>query len=166
MLTIRSLTPEDAPDLAQFLSSQPSGYLEFFNPFAFDPDTIARLLTERRRDCWMGVWGNARLVAFFMLRGFDEGYETPSYGVAIDAGTRGFGIGRLTLVASKAMCRLMGVSLIMLKVHPANLTARTLYESEGFVETAVDQHNGNLIYHFQIVQPAASPTNPRERDQR
>src|SRR5260370_41505168 len=96
LLTIRSLTLDDAPGLAQFLSSQPAGHLEFFHPFAFDPDTIARLLTERRRDCWMGVWDSARLIAFFMLRGFDEGYETPRYGAVVDAGSRGFGIGRLT----------------------------------------------------------------------
>ncbi|HLZ30437.1 MAG TPA: GNAT family N-acetyltransferase [Chloroflexota bacterium] len=153
MLLLRSLTVADAAELGQFLRSQPEGYLKFFDPFRFDLDTLERLLTERRRDCWMGVWGSATMIAFFMLRGFDEGYATPSYGVVVDAGSRGLGIGRLTVIASKSMCRLMGVSRIMLKVHPSNRAARALYESEGFVETAIDTKNGNLIYHFELVQP-------------
>jgi GNAT superfamily N-acetyltransferase len=156
VLTIRALTPTDAAELSAWLCSQPTGHLQYFTPFAFDRDTLERLIAACRRDYWIGVWGPRGLVGFFMLRGFDEGYETPAYGVAVDAAARGLGIGRLTLVASKTLCRLIGVARIMLKVHPENGIARRLYESEGFVQTGVDPATAALIYHFDLMASADS----------
>jgi ribosomal protein S18 acetylase RimI-like enzyme len=153
VLLIRAFETDEARALSAWLLGQPAGYLRFFQPFSFDAQTIERLLSARQRDCWMGVWGPSGLVAFFMLRGFDEGYTIPSYGVAVDAQAQGLGIGRLTLVTSKTMSRLLGAPRIMLKVHPDNRGARTLYESEGFVETGVDTRNGNLVYHHDL-QPS------------
>lgn len=63
------------------------------------------------------------------------------------------GWGRLTLDLSKTIARMRGAARLMLKVHPDNTIARTLYESAGFVQTGVDPRNQNLIYHIDL--PAA-----------
>ena len=96
----------------------------------------------------MGFFWEGALIAFFMLRGWDEGYAIPAYGVTVDQRFRDKGLGRLTLEMSKTICRLRGVQRLMLKVHPENHAAKHLYEAVGFVQTGVDPKNQNLIYHF------------------
>jgi RimJ/RimL family protein N-acetyltransferase len=149
-LVIRPLQPDDAPELAALLSGQPSSYVQHFHPFRFDLQVVSTLLRERQRDCYMGLWIGARLVGFFMLRGFDQGYTVPSFGVLVDRDWRGRGLGRLALEVSKTMCRLLAAEKLMLKVHPSNAAARALYESEGFVQTAVDPAHGHLVYHLEL----------------
>jgi RimJ/RimL family protein N-acetyltransferase len=149
-LTIRSLREADAAALVDLLSAQPPEYARFFTPFPFESPWIESMLRNRVRDGYFGVWSVSRLVAFFMLRGWDAGYEVPSYGVVVDYEHRGLGLARLTLAASKAMCRMMGSSRLMLKVHPENEVAIHAYESEGFVRTGRDDASGQFIYHFEL----------------
>ena len=147
-LASRPLRPDDAPALAALLAAQPEPYLRYFTPFRFDELTVAELLTRASHDLYMGLFWDGVLVAFFMLRGWDEGYAIPAYGVMVDHHYSGRGLGRLTLEMSKTICRLRDVQRLMLKVHPENLPAKRLYESVGFCQTGVDSKNGNLIYHF------------------
>jgi GNAT superfamily N-acetyltransferase len=153
-LVIRPLEPDDAPDLTTLLAGQPSDYVQHFHPFHFDLEVVSTLLRDRQRDCYMGLWVSGKLVGFFMLRGFDEGYAVPSFGVLVDQAWRGRGLGRLALQVSETMCRVLGAQTLMLKVHPSNTGARALYESEGFVQTSVDPTHGHLVYHLEL--PARS----------
>jgi ribosomal protein S18 acetylase RimI-like enzyme len=68
-----------------------------------------------------------------MLRGWDEGYSVPSFGVAVGSAYRGRGIGRGLLLYAIEYARKRGAPAVMLKVHLDNASARHLYESEGFV---------------------------------
>jgi ribosomal protein S18 acetylase RimI-like enzyme len=98
----------------------------------------------------MGIFWHEALSGFFMLRGWDQGYEIPAYGVTIDIEHRNLGLGRLSLETSKTIARLEGAKKIMLKVHPDNTPARKVYESAGFVQSGVDPKNDNLVYHFNL----------------
>ncbi|MCA9909248.1 MAG: GNAT family N-acetyltransferase, partial [Anaerolineae bacterium] len=99
---------------------------------------------------YMGIFWRGRLAGFFMLRGWDSGYEIPAYGVTIDIEHRNMGLGRLSLETSKTIARLEGATQVMLKVHPDNAPARKVYEAAGFVQTGVDPKNANLIYHYSL----------------
>ena len=68
-----------------------------------------------------------------MLRGWDEGYSVPSFGVAVDRAYRGRGIARGLLLYAIEYARKRGASTMMLKVHLDNSIALRLYESEGFI---------------------------------
>lgn len=149
-LTVRPLTAEDAPALANMLQRQPQTYMQYFIPFAFDEATIAGLLERCQEDLYMGLFWENQLAGFFMLRGWDEGYTVPAYGVTIDEAFSGLGLARLTLGLSKTICRLRSASRLMLKVHPDNTVAKRLYEDAGFIQTGVDERNNNLIYHFDL----------------
>jgi ribosomal protein S18 acetylase RimI-like enzyme len=144
----RALGAADAPLLAAMLSSQSQDYTRYFRPFPFDEAAIHGFLSAARQDMYFGVFWDEALVAFFMLRGWDKGYDVPAYGVVVDDEHRGMGLGRLTLEMSKTICRLRGAERLMLKVHPENVAAKHLYESAGFVQTGIDPRNDNLIYHF------------------
>ncbi len=148
--TVRPLQIEDAAALASMLRIQPPEYAHFFHAFAFDVDAIAKILSERQRDYYAGIFWQGELVGFFMLRGWDKGYEVPSYGVLIDARYSGYGLARLSLKITKSICRLRRVPRIMLKVHPDNLIAKTLFEEAHFIHTGVAAESGNLVYHFDV----------------
>jgi RimJ/RimL family protein N-acetyltransferase len=87
-----------------------------------------------------------------MLRGWDNGYEVPSYGVLIDEKYNGYGLTRLSLKLAKSICKLRHVPRIMLKVNAGNKIAKRLFEEAGFNQTGVDARTGNLIYHFDFNQ--------------
>jgi len=82
-----------------------------------------------------------------MLRGFDAGYEIPSYGVWVSSKFSNNGLSRLTLYHAFAFCKLNGIKTLMLKVHPENKVAKEMYESMGFKKTGFDESNDNFIYY-------------------
>lgn len=138
----------DASDLSSLLLAQTPAYVRFFTPFNFDPSSVASVLAEQGTDVFMGMYWRDRLIGFFMLRGWDSGYEIPSYGVLIDEKYSGYGLTRLSLKLAKNICKLRHVPRIMLKVNSDNIIAKRLFEEAGFTQTGVDAQTGNLIYHF------------------
>jgi ribosomal-protein-alanine N-acetyltransferase len=98
----------------------------------------------------MGFFIDGNLVGFFMLRGWDAGYEIPSYGIVIDQDFTGYGFAKLSLEYSKTLCLLRGTKKIMLKVHVDNIRAEEIYKKAGFFQTGFDIENKNKIYCFDL----------------
>jgi L-amino acid N-acyltransferase YncA len=80
-----------------------------------------------------------------MLRGLDQGYDIPSYGVMISQKHSNKGFGKLTLYHAIAYCKLNGIKILMLKVHPDNLYAKKMYLDLGFEHTGTDERIGHLV---------------------
>lgn len=149
-LVVRPLTGSDAGALAAMLAAQDPTYMQYFIPFQFDEATLTPILTNAKSDLYIGLWWGSTLIGFFMLRGWDQGYDVPAYGVTIDQRFRNRGLGRLTLELSRSICKLRAAQRLMLKVHPQNAAAKQLYESFGFVYTTTDNKNNNLVYHLDL----------------
>lgn len=149
-LTIRALGAEDAPLLSAMLLAQPPRYARFFYPFSFDIATIAEILRDCEKDVYEGMIWDDKLVGFFMLRGWDAGFEVPAYGLIISRDYRGYGLEMLSLEAAKVICNLRGATRIMLKMHPDNFSAKGIARKIGFVLTGVEAESGNAIYHFDL----------------
>jgi RimJ/RimL family protein N-acetyltransferase len=147
-LTIRPITTSDAEIVSTMLLRQSEDYIRYFQPFDFSLNHIQSMLTKVDKDIFTGVFLGENLVGLFFLRGWDEGYSIPAYGVVIDQEFCGIGLGRVTLAVSKALCKLRSAPRLMLKVHPSNLAAKHLYEASGFVQSGTDPKNDNLIYFF------------------
>ena len=132
---IRPLGSDDAQPLGVLfteLREDPDSV--HFHPHPFTTDE-ARRIAERRGiqdDLYFGAFLDGRLIGYGMLRGWDEGYAIPSFGVAVGTNYRGLGVGRLLLRCAIAMARKRGAQTMILKVHPENSSAKHLYESEGF----------------------------------
>ena len=148
-LTIRPLLAEDAAEVSALLRAQPPGYARFFYAFGSEAGEIAALLARRERDVYSGMYWQGRLVAFFMLRGWDAGYEVPSFGVVVDAEHRGRAFMRIALDVAKLVCRLSGASRLMAKIHPDNVSPRGARRL-GFTQTGVEPETGNVIYHMSL----------------
>jgi RimJ/RimL family protein N-acetyltransferase len=149
-LIVRPLKTEDAASVVLMLQSQPPQYARFFTPFSFDEETLADILSRQAQDVYMGLYWLDQLIGFFMLRGWDAGYEVPSFGILIDEKFRGYGLEMLSLETAKIICRLRGVPRLMIKMHPDNISAKGVARKIGFTLTGNEAESGNLIYHFEI----------------
>jgi len=146
---IRPLEPNDADLIAVFMRSQPPEYLRFFYAFGSDESAISHMLSAVRRNIYSGVFWQANLIGIFMLRGWDEGYEVPSFGVLIDKNYRGGAFMRLTLDTAKLICKLSGSKRLMAKIHPDNVSPRGASRL-GLHQTGIEEETGNIIYHLDL----------------
>ena len=145
-ISIRKIGPDLAQELSELLRNVDPDYSKYFIPFNFDLQTVEKKLTDAKLDLFFGIFVNARLIGFYMLRGFDEGYDIPSYGVWISSEFAGKGLARLTIQHAISFCKINNINQLMLKVHPDNLKAIKLYEDFGFINSGLDPKNDNLIY--------------------
>ncbi len=147
--TIRALGVEDAAAVSGLLRAQPPEYARFFYAFGSGAEEIKRLLAARERDVYSGIFWRGELAAVFMLRGWDAGYEVPSFGVLVDVRHRGRAFMRIALDVAKLICRLSGATLLMAKIHPDNVSPRGARRL-GFVQTGVEPETGNVVYHMEL----------------
>ncbi len=141
---------EDAAELAALLQGQRLEYLAHFHPFGFDTATIRTKLEAARRDRYWALRSDGRLAGFFMLRGFDEGYARPAFGVFVGEEFAGRGLGRLALEESLRWCRENGCEAVMLKVSPDNPRAKALYAANGFVEIGQCERTGHTMMEARL----------------
>lgn len=155
---IRPLVPADADQLSRLLMADPPEYTRHFHPFAFTEAIIQEQITGAGLDQFFAIelrvtGGNcSELIGFYMLRGLDEGYNDPMYGVYISAAFSGLGIGHLTLQHAECYCRTCGLQAILLKVHPDNVRARRLYETLGYHYLRDDSSIGNLVLFKELTR--------------
>lgn len=146
---IRPLGVEDAAAVSALLRAQPPEYVRFFYAFGFGEEEIARILAARRRDIYSGMFWRGELAAFFMLRGWDAGYEVPSFGVLVGVKHRGHAFMRIALDVAKLVSRLSGAPRLMAKIHPDNVSPRGARRL-GLVQTGFEAETGNVIYHIDL----------------
>lgn len=150
VLSIRALGAADAPELSAMLRAQRAEYARFFHPFGFDERAVESVLAKSERDVYSAIYLEGQLVVFFMLRGWDDGFDVPAFGVLVDEKHRGSGLEMLSLDVAKTICRLRGARRIMLKMHPENISTKAVARKIGFVFTREDGDTGNLIYHYDL----------------
>ena len=146
-IEIKELSEEQVPSLSQALFNEDVKYLKYFTPFEFSVESLTSILNKAVKDKFFGIFVNNEIAGFYMLRGFDEGYDIPSYGVWISSKYSNKGLSKLTLYHSFSFCKLNNIKTLMLKVHPDNIIAKNLYEALGFVKIGTDKKNSNYIYH-------------------
>jgi RimJ/RimL family protein N-acetyltransferase len=146
-IEIRELKLEHVSSLVKSLSAEDPEYLKHFTAFELTLESFTAILAKAVNDKYFGIFFSDKIVGFYMLRGFDEGYDIPSYGVLIFSKFSNNGLSKLTLYHAFSMCKLNNISTLMLKVRPDNKFAKKLYESLGFDKTGFDEKNGNYIYH-------------------
>lgn len=146
---IRPLLPQDAAVISAFIRSQSPQYGRFFYAFDSDEKTIAEILSVARKDVYTGIFWGETLVSFFMLRGWDEGYEFPSLGVFVSEEYRGKRLLLLMIESAKVICKLSGVNKLIAKSHPDNAGLKNLLQL-GFRQVGVEESTGNVLWHVDL----------------
>lgn len=139
-LRIRPVRPTDVRALEVLFAGLDTTW---FRPHDLGPEGARRIASYVGRDVYLiGFLGSAP-VAYGMLRGWDEGYEVPSLGIAIRDGYRDRGFGRQMMHALHRVVRERGCDRVRLRVAPANSRARHLYQTLGYRQVGVER--GELV---------------------
>ena len=152
-MRFRPATPVDEEGLADlFCALAQAGDEHLFHPHPLSHAT-ARTVCLHREDAGDGPHdeyhvavepsadgATESVVGYGMLRGWTEGYETPSLGIAVHPDHRGRGIARQVMDPVHAVAAERRAPRVRLKVYRNNLAAIRLYESlayefEPFSET-------------------------------
>jgi len=151
MPTLAELRPADAADLAALLTADGPEYGRYFVPFTSNtPAALAERLASALRDRYWGFRQEHRLVGFFMLRGFDDGFARPSFGVFIAREAAGHGLASRALAEAIDWCRRNDVAALMLKVHPDNAPALQAYLNAGFSAFDICPRTGHTMMQMQL----------------
>lgn len=105
---------------------------ESFTAFALDETQADQIAAHRGKDRYFLFFDSGIPVGFWMLRGWDEGYEVPSFGVFVDYEHQGKGLGREMVREAIRVARQMMSPAVRLTVYRNNTRAVGLYLSEGF----------------------------------
>ncbi len=132
-LEFRVLGPELEGALEEFFAElEASETTKYFHPHPFTAEEAKKLCHRQGKDLYYAAIVGGRILGYGMLRGWDEGYEVPSLGIAFRPGHRGVGLGKSFMVFLHAAARLRGAKRIRLKVYPDNAAAVTMYKSLGY----------------------------------
>lgn len=127
----------DAPALADFFAALADA--PYFHPHDFDAEAARRIAAYQGSDVYLVGLRDGRVLTYGMLRGWDEGYDIPSLGIAVRPGQRGNGLGRAMMVALHEVARTRGTETVRLRVHPENVVAHKLYVSLGYQEAGPER---------------------------
>ena len=109
-----------------------------FHPHPFTAERALTIAHYSGRDYYAAMLIDDEMVAYGMLRGWDEGFEIPSLGIVVSASHRGLGLGRGMMDYLHAVARDRGALTIRLKVYKTNAAAAQLYRRMGYV---LSDHN-------------------------
>ena len=83
-IVLRALRLQDSGNVSSLIRLSPPFITEYFHPFDFEQNAIEEVISKAKSDQFIGIalsdGRSNTLVGFYMLRGFDEGYEYPMYG--------------------------------------------------------------------------------------
>lgn len=132
---IRPVRRTDRAELGRFFDENNKPEItRQFHPFPLTSQTAHKIACAEGLDRFYVGTAGRRIVAFSMLRGWEEGYDVPSFGILVDYRFYGRGLGRQMTEFAIAEARRVGSPRVRLTVYASNHHAVRLYESLGFVE--------------------------------
>jgi len=141
---MREMTAADARAIWDMIKAEPADYVNAFTPFQ-TLDQMLCSLTEAVADVYRCLTLDGSLVGYFMLRGLDQRFARPSFGIYVSSRAQGRGIARYALDSAAALCGSRGIEAIFLNVSETNHRARSVYERNGFQHIGRNPENGNLM---------------------
>ncbi len=105
-----------------------------FRPFPLIEQSAGDLLKPDRKDLFFILEENDAFLAFSMLRGKDEGFDIPSFGIFVDWEHQCCGYGNHLSEWTFYWADQAGIPRIRLSVYEDNYKAISLYKKYGFIE--------------------------------
>ncbi len=156
---LREVGPADADALARFFErNDHPDVVAGFDPFPLTGEVARKIALEPRRDRFYATVLDGRVVAMSMLRGWDEGFDVPSFGIVVDRRHHGQGLGSQLTDFTIAEAARLGTERVRLSVYGDNPVARGMYESRGFEVTSQDPvtHDGRSTERLVMVKELGS----------
>ena len=118
--------------LAFFKAISQTHILENFNPHPFDESFATWLNQYKGKDEYFFLVEGHHILAYGMLRGWDEAFERPSLGICSHPSFKKQGHANTMMSHLIQISKNRKVKEIILKVKRDNLGAKTLYKKFGF----------------------------------
>jgi len=131
-LECRKLTVEWKKPLLVFLRALEVSDTEYFYPHPFTDDAIENIIRTARKDAYYVLAEGGEVLGYGMLRGWDEGYETPSLGIYVVDAHRGSGAAKALMDYLHHAAKLRGARCVRIRVHPDNARALRFYRKLGY----------------------------------
>lgn len=116
-----------------FQALRDNGDASFFCPHPTDEETISQLVRYNGRDLYYLLVEEDNILGYGLLRGWDEGYQIPSLGIAIHPSARGSGLAKVLMHFLHALVFRKGARKVRLRVLKNNEKAISLYRNIGYV---------------------------------
>jgi ribosomal protein S18 acetylase RimI-like enzyme len=132
-MEVHALCPAHADALARFFEVlKAHGIDKTFHPHPFTAEAARDRANYAGQDLYFVLLKGSDVMGYAMLRGWDEGYEVPSLGIALHPDAQGQGLGRLLMEFLHVASLQRGAKTIRLRVYRDNKSAITLYRSLGY----------------------------------
>lgn len=115
----------------------------FFHPHPLTREAASELVRYVGEDLYFLVVDGGVVLGYGMLRGWDEGYEVPSLGIALAPQARHTGLATALMHFLHYAARAHGARTIRLTVSSGNHAAVALYRRMGY--RLEEQGQGNLL---------------------
>ncbi|MFK2879003.1 GNAT family N-acetyltransferase [Rhodanobacter hydrolyticus] len=149
------LRPGGEVALARFFADlEVAGDDVFFHPHAGDVATLRAIAERPGKDLYVVFLEEGNVRAYGLLRGWNEGYDVPSLGVAVHPNVRTCGFGRLMMEYLEAMARYRGAPAIRLRVRKDNVRAIAMYGRRSYVMQP-DAGDAQLLVGFKTLGAGA-----------
>lgn len=159
-LLIEPLQPADGAGLADFFQvlAADAETCQFFHPHPLTAEMAEDLTLGSRRDRFYLARYQGHIMGYSLLRGWDEGFDVPSFGGCTHPELRNAGVGHALLAHGIAAARASGAGRLRLTVHRDNWRAVHLYCKFGFTFQPRGAH-----YWLGFLDLATAPEPPRRR---
>jgi [ribosomal protein S18]-alanine N-acetyltransferase len=151
-LEYRVLTADWKHPLLNFLNVlEGRNETDFFYPHPFTEEALDNILGVAALDCYCVVTEGKEVLGYGLLRGWDDGYEIPSLGIAIHPDARSTGLSKGLMNFLHDAARQRGAKAVRLRVKAENAPALALYKSLGY---SFPSHENQYLVGFLDLQSA------------
>jgi ribosomal-protein-alanine N-acetyltransferase len=150
-IEIRQVGPEHVDALGRFFETLRAHNLDnHFHPHPLTLEAARERGAYRGKDLYFILLEVTEVAGYAMLRGWDEGYEIPSVGIAVHPIYRGLGIGKLLLGFLHLAAIRRGAEKTRLTVHLENHAALSFYRSYGYTFAPSKNDRSILVGHLSL----------------
>ena len=132
----RRVEPGDYEELVRFFEeNNVDEVTRQFHPFPLNEGTAHHIARTNHLDRYYIALFRDQVVGLCMLRGWDEGYSIPGFGILVDRRFQNRGLGTKMTEFAITEARKLGCHQVRLSVYASNEVALSLYTSLGFIES-------------------------------
>jgi [ribosomal protein S18]-alanine N-acetyltransferase len=119
------------------------GIQRHFHPHPLTEEEARKRVLYDGPDLYYLLVDNRKVIGYGMLRGWEEGFDTPNLGIILHPEYRGLGLGEMFMHFLHSAARYRGANRVRLKVYPENESALRLYQKIGYQFT--DKEEEQLV---------------------
>lgn len=132
MINLKKINKSEIKEISQILFDENVEYLKYFDPFISQEQFIQDFL-KSSNDIYLKILNNKTFIGFVTLRGLDDGYKNPRFGIFIMEKYSNMGFGDAAIKKTLDLCKeKYNFKKIELKVNKKNHTAIKIYKDNSF----------------------------------